>query len=152
MQAFFSDVSEQYRGHFDTVLYINVLEHIKDDEGELRHAKDALKNGGSICIFVPALKWLYGEHDRSVGHLRRYHKKQLKELLEQTGFEIATLKYFDMAGILPWLLFMRLMHGKVNSQSAGTYDSFIVPIMSRIESIVAPFVGKNLIAVARKKS
>lgn len=150
-QSFFLDLSAQYKEYFDSVLYINVLEHIKDDEKELRYVYESLKKGGVVCIFVPALQWLYGEHDRSVGHQRRYYKKQLKDLLGKTGFELVTIRYFDIVGVLPWLLLMRVMKKRLTANNAAFYDAVVIPIMSRIESIVSPPLGKNLIAVARKK-
>ncbi|MCX6787576.1 MAG: class I SAM-dependent methyltransferase [Candidatus Kaiserbacteria bacterium] len=150
-QAFFQDISGQYAEHFDTVLYVNVLEHIKDDEKELRHAYESLKAGGTLCVFVPALQWLFGEHDRIVGHQRRYYKKQLTSILEASGFEIVAVRYFDIAGVLPWWLLMRLMKRQLSDGNAMLYDSFVVPIMSWIESIVHPPIGKNLIAVVRKR-
>lgn len=149
-QAFFPDLSAQYRDHFDTAVYINVLEHIKDDKDELRHVYMSLKDGGTACIFVPALSWLFSESDRTVGHYRRYHKSKLKKLLEETGFEVVSIRYFDIAGVLPWLLFMKYMKGTVTGNGVAVYDSVIVPIMKRLESVVTPPLGKNLMVVARK--
>jgi len=151
-QAFFADISEQYRGYFDSIVYINVLEHIKDDEDELRHAYKALKNGGTLCVFVPALGWLFGEHDRSVGHQRRYDKLPMHDLLEKTGFEVVMIRYFDIVGVLPWLISMRLMNRRLSSGNAAFYDTAIVPLMSKLEAFVHPPIGKNLIAIAKKKS
>jgi SAM-dependent methyltransferase len=152
VQTPFSTLGAERPGYFDSVLYVNVLEHIEDDETELQHVRDSLKEGGTVCIFVPALKWLYGEHDRSVGHQRRYYKKQLKHLLEKTVFEIVTIRYFDIAGVLPWWFLMRIMKRRLSDGNAAFYDAYIVPVMSKIESVVHPTIGKNLIAVARKKS
>ncbi|MFZ3043631.1 MAG: class I SAM-dependent methyltransferase [Minisyncoccia bacterium] len=151
-QSFFHDISAQYREHFDSVIYVNVLEHIKNDAQELRHAHEALKEGGMLCLFVPALQWLYGEHDRSVGHQQRYYKKQLKSLLEESGFEVVRIRYFDIAGVLPWFFLMRVLKRRLTGNNAVLYDRFVVPIMSRIESLIPPPLGKNLMAVARKKS
>lgn len=150
-QAFFPEISAQYRERFDAAVYINVLEHVQDDAAELRHVHESLKDDGTVCIFVPALSWLYSESDRLVGHYRRYHKRPLKKLLEDAGFEVVSLRYFDVAGVLPWLLFMKLMKRQVTGDSAALYDSIVVPIMSRVESLISPPLGKNLVAVARKR-
>jgi len=150
-RALFADVSAQYRGQFDSIMYVNVLEHIADDAKELQHVREALKEGGTLCIFVPALEWLFGEHDRSVGHRRRYYKKSMEELLENAGFEIVTIRYFDIMGVLPWFFLMRVMKRKLTENNAALYDALVVPVMSRLESLVAPPFGKNLVAVARKK-
>lgn len=150
-QAFFPDICEQYREHFDTAVYINVLEHIADDRAELEHVHSALKDGGVVCIFVPALSWLFSESDRSVGHYRRYHKEPLRKLLEETGFDVVSIRYFDVVGVLPWLLFMKLMKKKVTGNSVAVYDSVVVPMMRRVEAFIPPPLGKNLIVIARKR-
>ena len=150
-QAFFPAISASYHEHFDSAVYINVLEHIENDKVELQHVYASLTDGGTVCIFVPALSWLFSESDRSVGHYRRYHKKPLKKLLEEVGFEVVRIHYFDVVGVLPWFLFMKLMKKKVTGNNAALYDSIVVPIMRRLESIVSPSLGKNLVVVARKK-
>ena len=67
--------------YFDSILYINVLEHIEDDRAELLSAYRALPVGGFLLLFVPALPQLYSKFDRSVGHFRRYYKKELIHFL-----------------------------------------------------------------------
>ncbi len=68
--------------HFDSVLYVNVLEHIEDDMSELIKAHDALVSGGHLLIFAPALPALYSNMDRQIGHFRRYTKKNLLKLVQ----------------------------------------------------------------------
>lgn len=147
---FFADVASRYRGSLDSIVYVNVLEHVRDDFQELVLARDTLKLGGHLCVFVPALSFLYSEYDASVGHYRRYAKQQLAALMREAGFEIVKLRYFDIAGILPWLLFMKLLRRPLTSGSAGLYDTLVVPIMRKVESYVSPPIGKNLIVVGRK--
>jgi 2-polyprenyl-3-methyl-5-hydroxy-6-metoxy-1,4-benzoquinol methylase len=65
---------------YDTVLYVNVLEHIEDDARELQTVHEALSPGGHLCVFVPALQWLFSELDRQVGHHRHYHREALASL------------------------------------------------------------------------
>ncbi|OAD20908.1 methyltransferase type 12, partial [Candidatus Thiomargarita nelsonii] len=98
--AFFGDCG--YRDSLDTVFYINVLEHIENDAQELLYVRDSLKSGGYICLFVPALTYLYSNLDKKIGHFRRYHKQSLADLMTASGFKLIDIKYFDMAGILPW--------------------------------------------------
>lgn len=146
----FAEVCGEYAGHFDSVLYINVLEHIKDDATELRHAGTALKKGGHVCIFVPALSWLYSEFDASIGHYRRYHKPELHKLMEDAGFEVIQLRYFDVAGVLPWFLFLKLLRKRLDPKNTERYDTYVIPYLKMLETrITVPF-GKNLIAVGRK--
>lgn len=135
---------------FDSVLYINVLEHIEDDRAELGRALDALKPGGRLVIFVPALAWLYSEFDRQIGHYRRYTKAGLAHLVTDVGFTIMRARYFDVAGIIPWYIHFVLLRNSIGSRSVSLYDRLVVPIMKVAEAVVPPPVGKNVLLVARK--
>lgn len=149
-QAFFSDLSSEYKNYFDSMVYVNVMEHIENDGQELAHAYNSLKNGGTICIFVPALSWLYSDLDASIGHYRRYHKKPLVDLLKNAGFDIVKVRYFDLIGIIPWFIVFKLMGKKIVAGNVSLYDTCVVPIAKVLESLVSPPVGKNLLIVGRK--
>jgi len=136
----------------DAMVYVNVLEHIEDDLGELRAAREALKPGGHLLIFVPALSWLYSQADEELGHFRRYHKKALKRLAEEAGFAVQDVKYFDIAGIIPWYVYFRLLKRGFGKAPVSAYDRVVVPVMRRVERLLAPPVGKNLLLVAQKES
>ncbi|MDP2665654.1 MAG: methyltransferase domain-containing protein [bacterium] len=149
-QHFFRDVASRYNDSLDSIVYVNVLEHVKDDLQELVLARESIKPGGHICVFVPALPFLFSEFDASVGHYRRYKKYQLAMLMRDAGFEIVELLYFDIVGILPWLVFMKRLRQPRTSGSAGLYDTLVVPPMRKIESLFRPPIGKNLIVVGRR--
>lgn len=134
----------------DSVLYINVLEHIEDDRAELMRALDALKSGGHLVVFVPALSWLYSEFDKQIGHYRRYTKASLTRLVAGVGFTVTRARYFDMAGIIPWYIHFVLLRNSIGSRSVSLYDRLVVPIMRVAEGVVPPPVGKNVLLVARK--
>lgn len=133
----------------DFLCYINVLEHIEDDQDELTRARDALRPNGRLCLFVPALKCLYSEQDAHVGHFRRYQRRELRDKLARAGFKLVEDRWFDFAGVLPWWLFYRVMRRRVTPGAVGSYDRWVVPVMRRAESLVHPPVGKNLLMVAR---
>lgn len=149
--AFFADVHDHYLEHFDSIVYVNVLEHVEDHARELALMRASLKPGGYALIFVPALQWLYGAHDEAVGHHRRYHKRELYDMVEQAGFHIVKIRYFDMLGVIPWFIMARLMKRSLAPGSAAFYDRFVVPILAVLESWIKPPIGKNLIVIARKK-
>jgi SAM-dependent methyltransferase len=135
----------------DSVIYINVLEHIAEDERELEAVRDTLSQGGHVFLFVPALRWLYGTFDKQVGHVRRYTKTELEEKLRRAGFSIVRSSYFDLPGIAPWWVKYRLLRSSMMERSAVRfYDQFIVPVVRRVESIAPPPIGKNVIVVAQK--
>lgn len=135
---------------FDSILYINVLEHIEDDAGELAISNTALAPGGHLLIFVPALPWLYSELDRQVGHFRRYTKNNLVALARQAGFSIVKARYFDIAGVIPWYVHFTLLKNTISAGNVSLYDRLAVPVMRRIEGILPPPTGKNVLLVARK--
>lgn len=135
---------------FDSVVYINVLEHIQDDRAELTSALDALKPNGHLLVFVPALTWLYSDFDKQVGHCRRYVKKDLDRLVREVGFTLVKARYFDMAGIMPWYINFVLLRNSIGSGSVAWYDKLVVPITRLIEAAVPPPIGKNVLLVGRR--
>jgi SAM-dependent methyltransferase len=149
-RAFFSEVASDYSARFDSVLYINVLEHIEDEAKELEAAHASLKAGGYLCVFVPALPALYSENDRAVGHIRRYTKAYLRKVVRDAGFSVVRLYWFDFFGIAPWFILCTLMGKRPNAGNASLYDALVVPAARAIESIIPPPIGKNLILIARK--
>jgi SAM-dependent methyltransferase len=148
--TFFEDESENFTASFDAVAYVNVLEHIENDRLALEHAHRTLKPNGHLLIFVPALKFLYSELDRKVGHFRRYSKQELTDVVSAAGFSIESNRYFDVMGILPWYIAFVLLKQTTSGANVTLYDRLVVPIMRRVESLVTPPIGKNLLLVARK--
>lgn len=150
INAFYEEKAIEFENFFDSVLYVNVLEHIEDDERELQYAYKTIKPNGRILIFVPALSWLYSELDRKVGHFRRYHKQELKETVERAGFSVETLRYFDIAGIIPWYIAFVLLKRTTTEKNVSLYDTLVVPPMRALEKVIPPPVGKNLLLVGKK--
>jgi SAM-dependent methyltransferase len=136
---------------FDSVLYVNVLEHIEDDAAELATARAALHPSGHLLVFVPALPWLFSPLDRQVGHYRRYVRKDLVRLVARAGFSAVQARYFDIAGILPWYVNFVLLRNTIGGRSVSAYDKLVVPLMRRIEERLPPCIGKNVILIARSR-
>ncbi|MDB4950111.1 MAG: hypothetical protein JWM27_2760 [Gemmatimonadetes bacterium] len=145
-----AEVAGGMQGGFDSAVYLNVLEHVDDDRAELRQAFSALRPGGHLCIFVPALQWLYGRLDEEVGHLRRYGRGELRGAVQSAGFRVVRLRYFDAAGVLPWLLYVRLLRRELTAPAVSLYDRWIVPFTRAVERRVPPPIGKNLLCIARR--
>ena len=135
---------------YDSILYVNVLEHIENEVDELGNAYEALCRNGHLLIFVPALPWLYSEFDKQVGHYRRYLTKDIITLIEQAGLSIIKVKYFDIVGIIPWYINFVLFKNSLSGDSVSYYDNFIIPPMRFIEQLMVPPVGKNILLVAKK--
>lgn len=135
---------------FDSVAYINVLEHVEHEREELDRAHAALRPGGHLLVFVPALGWLFSNFDREVGHFRRYTKDGLERVVQHAGFEVVESRYFDMAGVLPWYVHFTLLGRGMGQGSVSLYDRVVVPPMRLIERLGAPPIGKNVLLVARR--
>lgn len=152
-QAIFAEARREIinRKRPDSVVYVNVLEHIEDDSAELEMIYDTLEKGGRCFIFVPALMALYGEFDRRIGHFRRYRKSEVEEKCRAAGFKILKSKYFDFAGMLPWYVkYKMLKSDSLESGAVELYDKFVVPAMRLAENLIIPPVGKNLLLIAEK--
>ncbi len=135
---------------FQTVIGINVLEHVEDDEQALVHVGHVLKPSGRLLLLVPAKKWAYTELDRQLGHFRRYEKKELGEKLVTASFQIEKLYYFNLIGLLSWIMRDKIQRsGGLRPYQIALFDS-IVPILKRVESKVSMPVGISLIAIAQK--
>ena len=152
-------VSESLEAHigkaasesFDTVLMVNVLEHIEDDRKALANLLRILKPGGNLLIFVPALQSLMSKLDLMHGHFRRYDKYDLMTKVANAGGEVQHCRYFDFFGMMPWLLLNKLMGStSFNPTLVRFHDRIVVPVSKRIERLIPPPWGKNLILIARK--
>jgi len=135
----------------DSILYVNVLEHIEDDRHELEMIRETLVPGGRCFIFVPALMSLYGEFDRKIGHFRRYSKSEIEEKCRAAGFKILVSKYFDFAGIIPWWIKYKLLKSDSLERGAvDAYDKFAVPVTKALENFLPVPSGKNILLVGEK--
>jgi 2-polyprenyl-3-methyl-5-hydroxy-6-metoxy-1,4-benzoquinol methylase len=145
-------VADAARQRFDTVLYVNVLEHIEHDGAELRTAADLLDAGGRLGVFVPAMPSLYGSLDFKSGHFRRYSAGQLRELLETAGFVDVDVRYFDLLGVAPYWVMYRLFDvSRLDRVSSLGYDRIVVPMSRGLQRLVRHVPrGKNLVATARR--
>ena len=134
---------------FDTVVCLNVLEHIEDHEGALQRLYEVLMPGGRLALFVPADQKLFGTMDTQVGHFRRYSREDLQRLIEAAGFVIDKITYQNILGRFGWWLNGRVLkRAHLPGGQSRLFDLF-VPILRRLEP-ENPSKGLSLIAVARK--
>ena len=137
----------------DTVVYVNVLEHVEDDERELQAIHSLLQPGGHALIFVPAHTWLMGSMDRELGHYRRYTMAELADKCRAAGFTIRLSSYFDMLGVAPWWITYCLLRSKSMDPSlVRLYDRYAVGLSRFLDRILQPPLGKNVILVAEKSN
>ena len=151
VNALFESRTSDFYNAFDSICYTNVLEHIENDSEALSHAHNCLRKNGYLLIFVPALTFLFSKMDKTLGHYRRYSKKNLFNLVSEQGFSIIKINYFDLVGIVPWYIAFVLFKRTINNSNVKYYDRFVIPFMKKIETIFPPPIGKNLVLIARKE-
>lgn len=137
---------------FDSVVYVSVLEHIRDHVAELRTAAELVVPGGTVAIFVPAMPSLYGSLDFKSGHYRRYDRALLTSAIISAGLDPVEVRYMDLLGVVPYFVMYRMLSvSTLGGGSSAFYDRVIVPVSRRFERFVGrPGAGKNLVAVARR--
>lgn len=151
INKFFEEKYQELKNFFDSVLYINVLEHIENDKQELEYAYKTIKKNGHILIFVPAMSFLFSDFDKKIGHFRRYNKKSLIEIIRKSGFSIKDVRYFDSAGIITWYVtFVLLKKTTTSKMGIKLYDRLIVPPLRFFETLIPPPAGKNLLLIGKK--
>jgi SAM-dependent methyltransferase len=135
----------------DSCVCLNVLEHIEDDHEALSAMAAAVVPGGVIVLLVPAFMSLYGPIDRNLGHYRRYSRSSLTSLAQAVGLRVRKLRYVNTVGFFGWWTNSHIL--KREAQSEGQiklFDSVIVPVMSKVESVVPPPFGQSLFAVLER--
>ena len=135
---------------FDSLIYIDVLEHIEDDRGELARAAPLLKPGGHVVVLSPAHNWLYSPFDKAIGHYRRYSKRALKALTPE-GLELARLDYLDSVGLLASLgnrLFLR--SAMPNARQVAFWDNYLVRMSKVLDPLLVGSLGKSVLGIWRR--
>jgi 2-polyprenyl-3-methyl-5-hydroxy-6-metoxy-1,4-benzoquinol methylase len=136
---------------FDSVVMLNVLEHIEDDVAALESLRRLLAPGGRIVLYVPALNGLYGAFDRKVGHYRRYAPWRMRQVFAAAGLEQVDMRYMNILSVPAWWIFSR---GNLERSSAGRlslWDRTGIPLGRRMESLIRVPFGLNLFCVARTR-
>jgi SAM-dependent methyltransferase len=137
------------------VVSVNVLEHIRDDDAELRVWRELLApQQGHLCVFVPARPELYAPIDKDFGHFRRYTKPQLAQKLRDAGFVVERLHYFNLVGYFAWWASFKMLGRRAfDPTSVKFFDRAIFPWSHAFErTLVRPPFGQSLLAVARATS
>ena len=144
-------IRELAQHRLDTVLCVNVLEHIEDDRAALANFHALLQPGGRLVLLVPAHQFLYGTVDRQLEHCRRYSRRELRRKFEDAGFMVEHLSEMNFIGIAGWFLNNRIQRrDRVSPRHVALYDKWVVPWAERLERVVHPPVGLSIIAVGRK--
>lgn len=132
---------------FDSILYIDVLEHIEDDGSEMNSAVSHLKPEGTIIILVPAHEWLFSDFDSKIGHFRRYNKTTLCSILPKTLKKI-WLGYLDSLSVfLSWGNKLILRQNMPTEKQISFWDNNILPLSKTTDRIIRFSFGKSLLGI-----
>ena len=140
--------SADLSGHrFDTILYLDVLEHVRDDRDELARAAELLNPGGSLVVLAPAHDSLFTPFDRAVGHFRRYDRRSLRDVAPSTLNE-HMLVYLDSCGLLASAGNRFLLESAMPSErQVLAWDTFLVPCSRWLDRLTFGRVGKSILGV-----
>lgn len=136
--------------NIDTVICINVLEHIRKDQLAIGNIYSVLPNAGRIIIFIPSCPKIYGSLDIAFGHFRRYSKNNITDKLLQSKFKIEYIRYFNFLGIIWWFIAGKILKIRNLPKNTGLLLKIVVSIMQKIESMINPPLGQSLIIVGKK--
>ncbi|MGH7763407.1 MAG: class I SAM-dependent methyltransferase [Candidatus Dormibacteraceae bacterium] len=135
----------------DSIVCINVLEHIEDDGAAVATMADLLVPGGVVALLVPAHPSLYGPYDKVEAHFRRYTKSSLRKVIEGAGLAVERLYYFNAIGAPGWWWQYKVMKRDHQTQSDYKLMELLVPPMRAVEKVIKPPFGMSVVTVARKK-
>ena len=138
-----------FANSMDTVVCLNVLEHIEDDRGALRNIHSALAPGGRAIVLVPEGQRLYGKLDEVLGHHRRYSHRQLRERLEEAGFTVETILDFNRVSRPAWFVSGKILRRSSISRLQLRIFDRLVWLWRRVDRFI-PWKPTSIIAIARK--
>lgn len=138
------------QSRFDTVICVNVLEHIRDDIAALQRMESLLARGGYLLLLVPAHLKLYGAYDQLDGHFRRYSRDYLKIILRQTNFEIRQLRYFNAVGALGWWYHYCWRKGTMHGTRQFAAMQQLIPFLRIAERWLPPPFGLSVVAILQR--
>lgn len=147
-----SNLLELKRHNFDTVVSLNVLEHIEDDWTTFQHIHDVLSPGGRLVLIVPAHMFLYGDMDRSIGHYRRYTLLDLQTKLKAAGLRVEQQRYINPIGALGWFVNGRLLRRKVPPVGQLKLFNTLMPLVIAAEQIARVPFGLSVLSVSVRSS
>ena len=134
---------------FDTVLCLNIMEHLEDPRAVLDRLTAILKPGGTLVMLVPNVSGLFGTLDRSLGHKRRYSSSSARQLLESGGFTVSHVESFNKVALFPWWAYSRVLHTRNISKLVLKIFDKSVWFWRRLDPVM-PWPGLSLLLVARK--
>ena len=146
---------ERFSSHinkYETVFALNVVEHIFDDSRALKNCKKLLTDSGSLIILVPSYQSLFNQFDIELGHYRRYTKKSLCKVFQESGIKVVHKQYFNMIGILGWYYSGNILKRKTIPKGQMKLYNTLVPIFKIIDKMTFNSIGLSTIVVGKNST
>lgn len=135
---------------FDSVVCLNVLEHMRNDNQALKNLYKLLKSKGFLILLVPLHPFLYGKIDQSIGHFRRYKEGNLIKNLKDVGFKIIESRRLNFLGAIGWYVAGKILKDNMVEEKKIKLFNFFAPIILPIEDIIEPPIGTSVLVIAQK--
>lgn len=140
---------EDWHEKFDSVVCLNVLEHVPDPNRALSNMASTLASGGRLVLYVPQGPWLYCSLDEALDHRVRYDRASLRQQMEGAGLTIETIQYFNKTGVPGWFFNGKILRKRnLNKLQLKIFDT-LMPVIRRVDRFL-PWPGLGLIAIGRK--
>jgi 2-polyprenyl-3-methyl-5-hydroxy-6-metoxy-1,4-benzoquinol methylase len=146
----FENINSSLLNKFDTVIALNVIEHIGNDLLAIENCKKMLKDQGRLIILVPAYQSLFNSLDSMLYHYKRYTKKSLSLLLKNAGLNIVHSQYFNFAGILGWWYSGTVLKKKIITGHQLSLFNKLIPIFRFIDKLILYKWGLSVIVISEK--
>jgi len=154
LQAAYCDVSDmgtfpRTDGGYDTVICLNVIEHVADDRRALSNIREVLADGGQAIILVPHGQWNFGTLDEVLGHHRRYGVASLGALATDCGMRVVRMLHFNRSGTLAWFLNGRVLRRRTFGLGQILVLNLLTPVFRALDRVL-PIPSLSLIAVMER--
>ena len=136
---------------FDSIVCLNVLEHIKNDNKALKNMNSLLKKEGKLILLVPAFTFLYSDFDKLLGHYRRYRLKDILKKVESSGFEVVSKRFLNWWAAIGWFLFIKMPKRKEMPKSPVKIFDAMGKIFLFPEKFIKPPFGLSVFVIAERK-
>ena len=149
VRQFDIDAAEPLERPVESVVAINVLEHVDDDANALRLLARSIVPGGTLVLWVPGYQQLYGDFDHLVGHVRRYSPATLRDAVQRAGLGVRLARPVNLLGGVMWWLAVRRGGTRTpDRRLVAIYDRVVVPLTCAVERLVRVPFGQSVLCVA----
>lgn len=146
----FAESYKEFENKFDTVFYLNVLEHLEFEDLAIKNSQFLLKPGGSLIVLVPAYTFLYSPMDKALDHYRRYTQKRLNHVFQRNNMVVTKSFYFNFLGIGAWI-YGKIKKLKTVPKSEMSTFNALIPLAKLFDKALLHSMGLSVISIAKKR-